>query len=166
MDIQDKAHVEIEYSLTLDSGEVVDNSTPEAPLGFVFGSNQIIPGLETKLAGMAAGQSAKLVVDAAEGYGDRDEELVQLVPREHFPDGMEVQVGMVFQASTAGGPATMRVNEVAEESVKADFNHPLAGERLTFDIKVLTVREATKEELAELEGHGSGGCGGECSCSG
>lgn len=166
MTVQDKSYVEIEYSLTLDSGEVVDSSTPEEPLGFIVGGQQIIPGLEEKLRGMAAGENAKLVVEAADGYGERDEELVRVVPRKYFPDGMDVQPGMIFQASTPGGPATMRVVEVADDSVKADFNHPMAGERLTFDVKVLDVREATEEELKTLEApHSHGECGGGCSCS-
>jgi FKBP-type peptidyl-prolyl cis-trans isomerase SlyD len=169
MTVQDKAYVELEYSLTLDSGEVVDRSAEGKPLGFIFGANQIIPGLENKLLGMEAGQSAKLVVEAAEGYGERDDSLVQELPRKHFPEGMDIQPGMIFQATTPSGPATLRVIEVAEERIKADFNHPMAGERLTFDVKVLDVRAATKEELDALNAPpmpGGGDCGGGCSCSG
>jgi FKBP-type peptidyl-prolyl cis-trans isomerase SlyD len=166
MTIQDKSYVELEYSLTLDSGEVVDRSTPEKPLGFIFGANQIIPGLEQKLMGMAAGEDAKLVVEAAEAYGERNEELIRDLPRKYFPEGTDVQPGMIFQASTPSGPATMRVIEVGDDSVKADFNHPMAGQRLTFDVKVIEVREATKEELDALNAPPmpQGGCGGGCSC--
>jgi FKBP-type peptidyl-prolyl cis-trans isomerase SlyD len=166
MTVQDKAHVKLDYSLTIDSGEVVDRSTPEEPLEFIYGAQQIIPGLEKKLHGMKAGESAKLVVEAAEGYGERNEQLVEDLPRKYFPDGVDVQIGMVFQANTPSGPARMKVLEVAEDHVKADFNHPMAGERLTFDVKVVNVREATEEELEELKApHTSGGCGGGCSCS-
>jgi FKBP-type peptidyl-prolyl cis-trans isomerase SlyD len=166
MTIQDKAFVEIEYALTLDSGEVVDQSTPGNPLGFIFGAGQIIPGLEQKLLGMSSGESAKLVVEPADGYGERNEELVRVVPRKFFPEGMDVEPDMIFQASTAGGPATLRVIEVTDEGVKADFNHPMAGQRLTFDVKVSDVREATAEELKALETpHSHDGCGGGCSCS-
>jgi FKBP-type peptidyl-prolyl cis-trans isomerase SlyD len=172
MTIQDKSYVELEYSLTLNSGDIVDSSTPEKPLGFIFGAHQIIPGLETKLQGMASGESAKLVVEPSEAYGERDEELVKELPRQHFPEGMDIQAGMIFQASTPGGPATLRVLEIADDNIKADFNHPMAGEKLTFDVKVLNVREATEEELEALkappmpEGGGcsSGGCGGGCAC--
>jgi FKBP-type peptidyl-prolyl cis-trans isomerase SlyD len=166
MTIQDKTFVEIDYALTLDSGEVVDKSTPGNPLGFIFGTGQIIPGLEAKLRGMASGESAKLVVEPADGYGERDEELVRVVPAKYFPEGMDLQPGMIFQASTAGGPATLRVVEVNDEGVKADFNHPMAGQRLTFDVTVSSVRDATEEELKALEApHSHEGCGGGCSCS-
>jgi FKBP-type peptidyl-prolyl cis-trans isomerase SlyD len=166
MNIQDKTFVEIDYSLTLDSGEVVDRSQPQSPLGFVFGANQIIPGLESKLQGMEAGASAKLGVEAADGYGERNEELVKVLPRKQFPEDMEVKAGMVFQASTPSGPATLRVIGVDDEGVKADFNHPMAGERLTFDVKVVSVREATQEELAPACAPSpTGGCGSGCDCS-
>jgi FKBP-type peptidyl-prolyl cis-trans isomerase SlyD len=168
MTIQEKTYVEIEYSLTLNSGDVVDSSTPDKPLGFIYGAQQIIPGLEKKLQGMATGESATLVVEPAEAYGERDEELVKELPREHFPEGMDIQTGMIFQASTPGGPATLKVLEVAEEKVKADFNHPMAGERLSFDVKVVNVREATAEELEALNAPqmSQSGCGGGCSCDG
>jgi FKBP-type peptidyl-prolyl cis-trans isomerase SlyD len=169
MTIQDKSYVELEYSLTLDSGEVVDRSAPGQPLGFICGANQIIPGLENKLLGMEAGQDAKLIIDAADGYGERDESLVKELPKKYFPAGMDIQPGMIFQASTPSGPATMKVVEVVDDGVKADFNHPMAGQRLTFDVKVLEVRKATKEELDALNAPpmpNGGGCGGGCSCSG
>jgi len=168
MTIQDKTYVELEYSLTLNSGDVVDKSTPDKPLGFIFGANQIIPGLEKKLQGMSAGESAKLVIEPGDAYGERDEQLVKELPRKYFPEDMDVQPGMIFQASTPGGPATLKVIEVADESIKADFNHPMAGEKLRFDVKVLTVREATEEELHALTAPpiSHGGCGGGCSCDG
>ena len=162
MEIQDKTYVEIKYALTLGSGELVDQSPPDSPLGFVFGASQIIPGLEKKLQGMSAGQAAKLVVEPAEGYGERNEEMVQTVPRKHFPEEMEIKPGQVFQANSPGGPATLRVIGVTDEEIKADFNHPLAGEQLTFDIEVISVRQATDEELKALDGHG---CGSGCDCS-
>ena len=162
MEIQDKTYVEIAYSLTLGSGETVDQSPPSSPLGFIVGASQIIPGLESKLKGMTAGQSAKLVIEPAEGYGERDENLVQTVPRKHFPEGMEIQPGQVFQANSPSGPATLRVIGVTDEEVKADFNHPLAGEQLTFDIEVVSVRQATEDEIKGVNDHG---CGGGCDCS-
>jgi FKBP-type peptidyl-prolyl cis-trans isomerase SlyD len=167
MTIRDKAYVEIEYSLSLSSGDVVDSSAPGKPLGFIFGAHQIIPGLERKLEGMSAGESAKLVVEPVDAYGERDEGLVKQLPRKYFPEGMDIQTGMIFQANTPSGPATLKVLDVAEESIKADFNHPMAGEQLNFDVKVVNIREATAEELEALNApHASDGCGGGCSCSG
>lgn len=166
MTVQEKSFVEIEYTLTLDSGEVVDRSAPDKPLGFIFGVNAIIPGLEKKLTGMSAGESAKLVVEADEAYGKRDEELVRELPRGNFPEGMDIEVGMIFQAQSPQGPANLRVVEVGEETIKGDFNHPLAGERLNFDVKIVNVREASDAELASMTScDPAGGCGtGCCGC--
>ncbi len=167
MKVQENAFVEIEYNLTLDSGEEVDRSDPDKPLGFIFGSNQIIPGLEKKLVGMEAGKSAKLVVEPEEGYGPRQKELERELPRKNFPEDMEIEIGMVFQAHTPQGPTNLRVLAVKDDVVTVDFNHPLAGERLTFDVKVISVRKATEEEIEAMAAScqpGGGGCSPDC-CS-
>ena len=164
MNIQQDAFVEIEYSLTLDSGDEVDRSDPQKPLSFIFGQNQIIPGLEKKLNGMEAGNSAKLVVEPEDGYGPRQKELERELPRKNFPEDMDIQIGMVFQAHTPHGPTNLRVLGVADETVTVDFNHPLAGERLNFDVKVMSVRQATEDEIAALSACQPGGCSPEC-CS-
>jgi FKBP-type peptidyl-prolyl cis-trans isomerase SlyD len=159
MTVQDKTFVELEYVLTLDSGQEMDRSAADKPLGFIFGARQIVPGLEKKLQGMQAGESAKLLVEAAEGYGVRDESMIRDIPRKNFPDDMNVEVGMIFQAQTPYGPTHLKVVEVSDDNVKGDFNHPLAGERLTFDVKVIGVREATEQELAALASCETSGCG-------
>jgi FKBP-type peptidyl-prolyl cis-trans isomerase SlyD len=164
--IQDKSFVEIDYVLTLDSGQEMDRSAPEQPLGFIFGARQIVPGLEKQLEGMKVGESAKFVVEATEGYGPRDESMVRDIPRKNFPEDMNVEIGMVFQAQTPVGPTHLRVVEVSDETVKGDFNHPLAGERLHFDVKVVGVRQATEQELAALSSCGTGCSPGGCSSCG
>jgi len=163
--IQDKSYVEIDYVLTLDSGQEMDRSAPEQPLGFIFGARQVVPGLEKQLAGMKVGDTAKFIVEAADGYGPRDESMVREIPRKNFPQDMNVEIGMVFQAQTPVGPTHLRVVEVSDEIVRGDFNHPLAGERLHFDVKVVGVRDATSQELAALSSCGTGcGSGGCSSC--
>jgi len=162
--VQNDAFVTIDYTLTLDSGEVVDKSEPGSPLGFIVGSGQIIPGLESALSGKSAGESFSVKIAAADGYGDVDEEMFQTMPRKNFPKDAELEADMMFQAQTPHGPVSFRVKEVSEEEVVVDFNHPLAGEVLNFDVKVVEVRKATEEDLAEL--HAAHGCDGSHSCSG
>jgi FKBP-type peptidyl-prolyl cis-trans isomerase SlyD len=163
MQIQDKALVEIDFRLTLDSGEEVDRSEDGQPLAFILGTNQLLPALEEKLRGIDVGQAADLVIDSSDAFGPRNPAFVKDIPRKDFPEGMKIEVGMIFQGQTPGGPANVRVLEIADDTVKGDFNHPLAGERLTFSVKVVTVREATEAELAartscETTTCGDGGC--------
>lgn len=163
MKIQDRAYVSIEYTLSLDSDEVVDRSDPEKPFDFIFGGSHVIAGLEKGLLGMEQGQSAKLTVEPEEGYGQPNSELIREIPRDQFPDDMDIEVNMVFEASGPHGPVRLRVKSVSDDLVVADMNHPLAGERLHFDVKVVGVREAGAEELKALEE--SAGCAPEsCAC--
>ena len=151
MKIQDNAYVSIEYTLSLDSDEVIDSSDPSKPFGFIFGASQVIVGLQKGLEGMEQGQSVKFTVEPEEGYGQPNEELFREIPREQFPGDMDIEPNMVFEASGPHGPVRLRVESVNEEVVVADMNHPLAGERLHFDVKVVEVREARAEELEALK---------------
>jgi FKBP-type peptidyl-prolyl cis-trans isomerase SlyD len=169
MKVADRTYVSIDYTLTLDSGEVADKSDAGDPLGFLFGTGQIIPGLEKALEGMEAGQSANVTVPPADGYGESKTELMRDLPRDNFPEELELEPGMGFEAKGPHGPVTFRIREVQEDSVVADFNHPLAGQQLHFDVTVAEVREPNAEELAALMNQGDGctpsdcsGCGGSC----
>ena len=150
MKIQDQTFVAIEYTLTLDSDEVVDKSEPGKPFGFVFGAGLVIPGLEKGLEGMEEGQTAKLTVEAEDGYGQPREELFRELPREHFPADADIEPDMIFEADGPHGPVRFRVESVSDDVVVANLNHPLAGERLHFDLKVTEVREPTPEELDKV----------------
>lgn len=167
MQIQKDAFVAIDYVLTLDSGEVVDQSSPGEPLPFIFASGHIIPGLEKALEGQEEGYEGRISINPDEGYGALQPELVQEMPRERFPDDVELSAGMVFQASTPQGVVNFQVTEVTDETITADFNHPLAGQRLHFDVKVAEVRESTEDDRQALScesddcGHDHGpGCAG------
>jgi FKBP-type peptidyl-prolyl cis-trans isomerase SlyD len=163
MKIAEQAWVTIGYKLTLDSGELVDESEPGKPLGFVHGCGQIIPGLESQMTGMDVGDSATLTVEAIDGYGPHRAELVRELPRENFPEDMDIQAGMVFQGHGPHGPVTIRVLGVGPEQIQADFNHPLAGERLHFEVTVAGVRPASEEELAQAQSEPEHECEhGEC----
>ena len=171
MKIADRALVSIDYTLTLDSGEVVDRSVPGEPLDFVFGMGQVVPGLERQVGGLEPGAEVAFVVEPAEGYGLSNPGLKRELPRDRFPDGLALAAGMVFQAEGTGGRMVFRVDSVTDELVVADFNHPLAGERLHFEIRVAGVRTATNEEVAAAghgcgcshnQSHECGGCQGSC----
>jgi len=166
MKIQDKSHVTFEYTLSLDSGEVVDKSKPSQPLSFVCGSNQIIPGLEKELMGMEEGQAANITVEAEEAYGLASDEFIKEIPKENFPGDVDIQPGMGFETNGPQGPARFRVKSVDDKVVMADFNHPLAGERLHFDVKIKAIRELTDAEGAAMSTECSPSCcstcGGSC----
>ncbi|MFU8857327.1 MAG: FKBP-type peptidyl-prolyl cis-trans isomerase [Deferrisomatales bacterium] len=167
MKVENRRYVTIEYSLSLDSGEVVDRSAAGEPLGFICGTGQVIAGLEKGLVGLEAGETAKVVVEPRDGYGEPNPALMREIPRENFPQDLDLHAGMGFEAKGPHGPVTFRVREVRQDEVLADFNHPLAGERLHFDVKIADVREPRAEELAELLRGGCdetacGSCGGSC----
>lgn len=147
----------IDYTLTDDAQNVLDSSNGGEPLSYIHGVGQIIPGLEKALAGKSAGDTVQVAVAPQEGYGERDAELLQVVPRDRFESPERVAVGMQFHAQGAGGPQVVTVVGVDADNVTVDANHPLAGKTLHFDVKVLEVRDATEEELRHGHVHGPDG---------
>lgn len=159
MKIGRNCFVSIDYTLTLDSGEQVDKSEPGAPLTFIQGAGQVIPGLERALEGLAAGESRSVVVEPGEGYGPSIPDLLQEIPASLFPHGAPLRPGIAFEASGPRGPMRFVIESVEGETITANFNHPLAGQRLHFDLSVIEVREATPGELSEAAEDQRGGCG-------
>ena len=158
MKIADGHVVALNYTLTLKNGEVVDSSDGQEPLLYLHGAGNIVPGLEAQLTGKAAGDKLTAVVQPADGYGDRDEDQMQRVPRTSFPSDIEIEPGMQFFAHTTDGDEEpIWIAEVDDETVVVDPNHPLAGEVLTFAVEVVSVRAATKEEMTHGHPHGEGG---------
>ena len=154
---QDKV-VLIHYTLTDDAGKVLDSSSGGDPLAYLHGQGNIIPGLEKALEGKQAGDKLNVRVEPAEGYGVRDDSLVQQVPRRAFGSVSKVEPGMQFHAQSAQGQMrVVTVTHVQGDMVTVDGNHPLAGEVLVFDVEVAEVRDATGEELEHGHVHGPGG---------
>ncbi|MBJ6762372.1 peptidylprolyl isomerase [Corallococcus sp. H22C18031201] len=152
--------VSIEYRMHLGDGNVVDESEPGEPLEYLQGYEEIVPGLEKVLEGKQAGESLKVVVGPDEGYGDYDPEGVEEVPRSEFPEDLEIQAGGVLSATDPDGDEVdFLVKEVRKDSVLVDFNHPLAGKTLHFEVTVKGVRAATAEELEHGHAHGEDGHG-------
>ena len=149
--------VTIDYTLRNDGGDVLDTSKGRGPLTYMHGAGNLIPGLESALEGKQAGDSMTVNVAPEDAYGEKDEQLVQEVPKNLFSGVENIQPGMQFQAQTQAGPRVVTVVGVAEENVTIDANHPLAGVPLTFDVTVIEVRDATDEEKAHGHVHGPGG---------
>ena len=147
----------IDYSLTDDSGEVLDASDADEPLAYIHGGGSLIPGLERELEGREAGDSFNAVVEPADAYGIRDESLIFTTKKKRFDDPDELAVGVHFQAEISGEVKLCTILEIDEKTVKVDANHPLAGMTLHFDVTVRDVREPTEEELEHGHVHGAGG---------
>jgi FKBP-type peptidyl-prolyl cis-trans isomerase SlyD len=149
--------VTIEYTLKNNSGELLDSSEGDEGFAYLHGANNIIPGLERALVGRSSGDEVNVSVEPDDAYGDRDESLVVGIPRDRFEAGTEIKEGMQFHAQTPqGGMVTVRVVGIEGDTVTIDGNHPLAGETLTFDVKVREVRDATDEERSHGHVHGAG----------
>jgi FKBP-type peptidyl-prolyl cis-trans isomerase SlyD len=157
MQITDQCVVLFHYMLTDDEGNVIDASHTRGALGYLHGSGQIVPGLEKAMEGRSAGDQFKVALPPEEGYGKRDESLVQTVPAEAFKGIDEIKPGMQFTGQGAQGPLEVTVTKVADGMVTVDANHLLAGKSLHFDIKIEEVRAATEEELQHGHVHGEGG---------
>ena len=148
MQIEPQKVVSIDYTLKDDDGNVLDSSQGSEPLSFVYGSDTIIPGLEKALEGKATGDEVSVTVEPEEGYGNYDESLIIQVTKDKFQDPDNVQEGMQVQAQSQDGHTQiLTVKSVDGEQVTLDANHPLAGQRLSFDVAVSEVREASQEEI-------------------
>ena len=147
----------IEYTLTDDAGTVIDSSVGGEPLAYLHGAGNIIPGLEDALEGKKVGDSFKVSIAPADGYGEKNEGLMQVVPKEMFQGVDTIEVGMQFHAQTDHGMQAITVVAVDGSNITVDGNHPLAGQNLNFDVKVVEVRAASAEELDHGHVHGAGG---------
>jgi len=153
MKIKKNTVVSIDYTLKDDHGNVIDSSQGRGPLKYLHGNGNLIIGLEKALEGKDVGDSFSVTIPPEEGYGFVDEGLIQEVPRNLFDDSQGLEVGMQFQAQTEEGAYILTIKEIKGNTVVVDGNHPLAGQNLNFDIRVVDVREATPEELAHGHAH-------------
>ena len=157
MEITADRVVTIHYTLKDDSGTVLDSSAGGEPLAYIQGHGNLVSGLEKALEGKPEGSKLQVVVPPAEGYGTRDEKLIQRVAKRSLQGAGDIKKGMQFQARTEDGMRLFTVTGVVADMVTLDGNHPLADQTLHFDIDVVGVREATTEELEHGHVHGAGG---------
>ena len=140
------ATVSFQYSLTDKDGNALDASPIDKPLTYIHGQNAIIPGLERELEGKKIGDVLIVNIKAKDAYGERQEQMVQKIPRSNF-QGQEIKVGMRFEAKISTGSLSVVVKELTDEEVTVDGNHALAGKDLTFDVRIVDVRETTEKEI-------------------
>ena len=157
MEISAERVVLIHYTLKNDAGDVIDSSAGGEPLAYIQGHGNLVAGLEKALEGKQDGDSLAVSIAAADGYGIRDEALVQRVPKRSLQGAGQIQKGMQFQARTEDGMRLFTVAAVIGDMVTLDGNHPLADQTLNFAVEVISVREASGEELEHGHVHGAGG---------
>jgi FKBP-type peptidyl-prolyl cis-trans isomerase SlyD len=146
MAIEKNQIVSIEYEVS-DGEKVVDSNIGGMPLVFMFGRGQIIPGLENAISNMSIGEKAEVLVKAEDAYGAYEAEAKQEVPRDQFA-GIELEIGMtLYGQGEDGGTVQVVVQDIGDESVIIDFNHPLAGKDLVFLVGINNIREASTEEI-------------------
>lgn len=132
--------VKIHYTGTLPDGSQFDSSDGQEPLEFKLGEGQVIPGFESNVVGMTVGEKKSIHLPVDEAYGQRNDEMMEVVERQHFPDDLELEVGMHLQTETFdGSPYMVVVAELTDETVTVDGNHPLAGQALNFDIELVNI---------------------------
>jgi FKBP-type peptidyl-prolyl cis-trans isomerase SlyD len=152
--IGDNMVVSMHYTLTNDQGKVIDSSEGAEPLTYLHGAGNIIPGLENALIGKVADDALQVTVAPEEGYGEVMQELIQTVDRAAFGEVKSLETGMAFEAQGPDGQAQrVVITNVAGDQVTVDGNHPLAGATLNFDVKIVSVRAATEEEIAHGHVH-------------
>ena len=148
--------VSIHYTLTNKAGEKLDSSISAEPLSYLHGAGNIIPGLEDALSDSSIGDKLTVTIEAADAYGERNEEKIQTVAKEMFQGIDNIEAGMQFQADSSSGPAIVTITKVEGDNITIDGNHPLAGEQLTFEVEVMDIRPATETEMEHGHIHGAG----------
>jgi len=147
MNIRDDLVVSLDYTLKVD-GALIDTSENSQPIQFIQGQGHVIPGLERQLYGMTIGESKLLVIPPAEGYGEIDDDAYTNVTRSQFPSDIPLEIGVALQLrDQRGEELNATIAEINQETVRLNFNHPLAGKELNFSVKVVDLREATQEEM-------------------
>jgi len=132
--------VRVDYTLKVD-GKVVDTSKDREPLRFKAGSHEVVPGFEKAVMGMKVGEKKSFKVSPEEGYGAVNPKAMRDVPRKELPEDLTPKAGMTLSAQTKDGQRfPVRIVEVKKDVVVMDFNHPLAGKTLNFNVEVLDIR--------------------------
>ena len=146
----------LNYILKDDEGTIIDAAN-DGSFVYIHGAQNVIPGLEAALADKSTGDTIKTTIEPQDAYGEIDPNRLQTMPRSTFPEGTDIEVGMQFHGeSPDGDPIVVSVKSVDGDDIVIDGNHELAGKTLHFEVEVLKVRPATKDELAHGHVHGPG----------
>ncbi|MDN5781142.1 MAG: peptidylprolyl isomerase [Luteimonas sp.] len=156
MKIEKDRVVQFHYTVSEQGQEPLETSKERDPLAILAGHGNIIPGLDKALEGHVAGDSFGVDVAAADAYGERRDGLTQRVPKKHFGE-QKLAPGMQVVLNTNFGPRAVTIQKIGMSVVDVDLNHPMAGKDLHFDVEIVEVREASKEEIEHGHVHGDGG---------
>ncbi len=159
MTVKDGDTVLVHYTGKLDNGEEFDSSRGLEPLEFTLGSGDVITGFERAVQGLEKGKSITVRMEPSEAYGERSDELLIAVPKEDLPEDITPEEGLPLMLYTDQGPMEVVVNEIKDDEIILDANHPLAGEALTFEIELVDILDGPSEKNCSDEG-----CGGCCGC--
>lgn len=153
--VTDNMVVTLAYNLYSDQDELLDSSEEYGPLEYIHGHGQILVGLEQAVSGMKVGEHKTILIPPDEGYGERLDIPLELVPRELFPDDYELEIGMEVELTELETEEELVawITDIRDGDIYLDFNHPLAGETLLFEVEVLKIRPVTEEELAHGHVH-------------
>ncbi len=159
MPIKRNQVVSISYTLKdPETGELIDQSTPDRPLKFITGLGHIIPGLENEILKMEKGESKEILVKSADAYGPVNPEAIQEINRSDLAHIEDLKEGMILYAQDSQGhQIPVKIIKVSDDKVTIDLNHPMAGKDLLFNVKIMDVRDATEEELAHGHVHDDDG---------
>lgn len=150
--------VTINFTMKNASGVILDSTVGQEPYSFLSDSQQMLPKVEEIIGGMVIGGKATAVLPPEDGYGEYSKDDLMVTQRSDFPEGVELKEGMTFLSMREGCETPVTIKSIKGDDVTVDFNHPLAGETLSFELELLDVRDATPEEL-EDEGCHDHGCG-------
>ena len=140
MVVEEGSKIKLEYTGTLDDGTVFDSTEGKPPMSFEMKPGNLITGFYGALLGMASGEEKEFRLDPKDAYGERDERLMEKIPRDKFPKEPTPEPGMMFYGETEGGQRIPTlIAEVSDDIVVIDMNHPMAGKSLTFKIKIISI---------------------------
>ena len=151
--IENNKLVAFHFTLSDEQGNQLDTTHGMLPMLYIHGQNQIPPRIESALAGHTIGDTVNAVIEAEQGFGLRDESLLQTVPKSLFDGQPELTIGQEITAETDEGSVPVRIVEITDHSVTVDGNHAFAGLRLHLDAQIRNVRDATDSELNSEPGH-------------
>lgn len=157
MKITKHSVVTMHYTLKNQEGMILDSSEGREPLVYLHGVGGLIPGLESELNDKLQGDKVSAVIAPQDAYGEIRKDMLHVVPKSGFQGEEELMEGMQVQLDTEHGPQIAVVSKISGDEVTLDLNHPLAGMTLYFDVEIVGVREAQKEEISHGHVHGHGG---------
>ena len=143
--VKKNSRVRLYYQMTTSEGQEIDSTEEGSPFEFVCGRGDVVPGFERELMGMEPGMKKTFTVSPEDAYGQRSEDLVKKLPRASFPGDVKLTKGQRFSYRSEQGTELIQVCDVTDETITADFNHPLAGKAVHYDVEILDIVEEISE---------------------